>query len=285
MIAAGFCFALYGLGIPLAGALILFRNRHRFQDTRFVSVYGFLFRGFEQTGHPFARFWEVLVVMPRKVVFTMLGALLGTTPTLIQALCAVYFLFANVVLHTRYLPYTNERLDRVESYSLVTSFTTLFLGILFLVNEEEGGSEQVGEALTVLVILLQAAMLIIFIHGLVVIVIPQQVATLRTFLELRMRRTTVKVGAAEGTNVAGAPAASTQRTGGSASGSLGTVQPVQPSTPATIGEPAVESTRVLVRNSHAGSCSAAGERSAHGPGHDSDHVPAPTHPCASGMPR
>lgn len=63
---AAIFFVLFGAGIPLGGTWLLWSNRRKIatRDEQFVSVYGFLFRGFEQRG--IAVFWEVAVIMPRK---------------------------------------------------------------------------------------------------------------------------------------------------------------------------------------------------------------------------
>lgn len=178
--AAGCVYLAVGLGIPAGLTALLHFQRRRLAEgseaqTRFVSVYGFLFRGFEQ--HGLAHLWEVSVVMPRKVALLSVHTLLNQAPVVVQTLSALLVLFVIIVLHTRFQPYLNPSLDRVESLSLVSSFCTLFFGLYLLVNDTQlGGLPWLSATVTVLIIAMQAAMLLVFVHALLRVVLPQQIA-------------------------------------------------------------------------------------------------------------
>eukprot|EP00307_Rebecca_sp_RCC1486_P005368 CAMPEP_0119427356 /NCGR_PEP_ID=MMETSP1335-20130426/38128_1 /TAXON_ID=259385 /ORGANISM="Chrysoculter rhomboideus, Strain RCC1486" /LENGTH=242 /DNA_ID=CAMNT_0007452985 /DNA_START=1 /DNA_END=726 /DNA_ORIENTATION=- len=208
---AGCVYLAFGLGIPAVLAALLRTNRSRIArssaattesssarcsstsvttqtqsssgapssddqwNREFVTTFGFLFRGFERTGASF--YWEVVVVMPRKVALLTVHTLLNHAPVIVQTLSALFILFVIIVVHTRYQPYMNPSLDRIESLSLVSSFSTLYFGLFLLINDTQlGALPWLSMTVTVLIIAMQAAMILVFVYALLRIVVPQQLA-------------------------------------------------------------------------------------------------------------
>eukprot|EP00003_Mantamonas_plastica_P000503 TRINITY_DN1040_c1_g1_i8.p1 TRINITY_DN1040_c1_g1~~TRINITY_DN1040_c1_g1_i8.p1 ORF type:complete len:1696 (+),score=495.31 TRINITY_DN1040_c1_g1_i8:38-5125(+) len=132
---AGIFLVIYTIGIPLAGGVLLFKNRALVKagDSHMLTKFGFLYNGFERESIKF--YWEVAPLMIRKVVVLMIVVFLQTFGTLVQALAGVFVIFFALLLHIRYQPYESDILDNLESMSLVTSFTTLYFGLFFFVSD------------------------------------------------------------------------------------------------------------------------------------------------------
>jgi hypothetical protein len=94
-------------GIPLVGFLILFANRHDLARREFVDTYGFLFSGFEPRAPHI--YWEVSLVMVRKIGFIFLTVFLATTTVLTQAYTATIFVFACIAVHSWVKPCARAR--------------------------------------------------------------------------------------------------------------------------------------------------------------------------------
>jgi predicted outer membrane repeat protein len=123
------CVALYVIGIPALGFRILHRNRYRLGTTAVQQRYSFLYRGYQHKWY----FWEIVVVA-RKVLLVCI-AVFFTYNIHVQALMAVFLVCGCLMAHIYARPYEEVRLDWMEFFSLVVSFSTFWCGLFLFVEE------------------------------------------------------------------------------------------------------------------------------------------------------
>jgi hypothetical protein len=111
-------------------------NRRENRD-RYISRYGFLFSGFETRS--LCPFWEVMPVTLRKVLLLVIVVLMDGYGIVIQAMMALVLVFCALMLHVHFSPYDADLLDRLEFWSLSTSFITLLMGVFFTLRETPAG--------------------------------------------------------------------------------------------------------------------------------------------------
>lgn len=128
-----FFLCIYTVGIPAAAFSVLFFNRKHLEgkadnSTFFQQTFGFISAGYR------LKYWEVTVVMVRKVFFVFIVTMLASTTTLIQTHCAIVFIVACLALHLRCKPYDSSTLDHLETLSLCSTFVTLYGGVFYFID-------------------------------------------------------------------------------------------------------------------------------------------------------
>jgi hypothetical protein len=126
--------ALYVVGMPLLMFVVLFYNRKRLSDSVIKQRIQLLYEGFRLDRW----YWE-LVILVRKVAIVSVAVFLPTKP-LQQAYGGLVILVASIIAHTLLQPFTTKTLQMFELLSLVTSFMTLILGLIYTANLAETGS-------------------------------------------------------------------------------------------------------------------------------------------------
>jgi hypothetical protein len=125
----------------------------RFHDHIFATAnYGFLFTGYKQEG--IAPYWEVTVVILRKLLLLSVVIGLRNQRLEIQSVVALFILFIATILHTWYEPYDARIHDTIELYSLVVGEITLFLGLFFQFDHGVINNPNLKIALTGFIVLL-----------------------------------------------------------------------------------------------------------------------------------
>ena len=125
----------------------------RFHDHIFATAnYGFLFTGYKQEG--IAPYWEVTVVILRKLLLLSVVIGLKNQRLEIQSVVALFILFIATILHTWYEPYDARIHDTIELYSLVVGEVTLFLGLFFQFDHNVINNPNLKVALTGFIVLL-----------------------------------------------------------------------------------------------------------------------------------
>lgn len=130
---------VYSVGIPLAGIVLIFRNRSQLKKDHVRQRYGFLYNGYRGG---LAKYWEMVLIY-RKVVLIFIQMFLVQRGKIVQALVTVFLLIASVVA-LRYLqPYTKSYLNHLELFSLVISSLSVYFGVFFIsrktiISSEDG---------------------------------------------------------------------------------------------------------------------------------------------------
>eukprot|EP00736_Rhodelphis_marinus_P003681 Rmarinus@m.22979 len=118
--------AIYTVGIPLYGFLVLYWNRHRLDSNRILARYGFLYNGFE----PKFYWWEIWI-MVRKTGVVFITVFMTGFGITVQGLVLIGLLILSILLHVYAQPYVKNKMDNLESLTLVTSFLTIYAGLFF----------------------------------------------------------------------------------------------------------------------------------------------------------
>jgi hypothetical protein len=115
-------------GAPLIALYIMRKNRKALEQVHHQAIlsksdahkvkdlrmrYGFLFIGYKTK----SLFWE-LVVIYRKIILVILTVFLNLLSAETQVLAGLLCLISNLILHVRYEPYEDPRLNKMEQYSL-----------------------------------------------------------------------------------------------------------------------------------------------------------------------
>jgi hypothetical protein len=146
------CMVGWALGIPLSAAYAIKVNikaiRYEFvgeihpdydevlhfKKLKAISRFGFLFKGYEE--RDICPYWEVSVIMIRKTLMIILMVYLKYHPIQVQMLFGSLLIVIFLVLHVKYEPFDDDDLDSLETWSLLCSFLTLFLGLFFEVAKD-----------------------------------------------------------------------------------------------------------------------------------------------------
>ena len=116
-------FIFYGLGIPVASAVLLYRNRHMLFTKRGRAVYGFLFGSLEEKYYA----WES-VVQARKVVLTVIATVLAPLGLGLRITVSMFLMATAMAIHLVTMPYEDEFLDYAEAVSSLITLITLAAG-------------------------------------------------------------------------------------------------------------------------------------------------------------
>jgi len=147
---------LWGVGIPLSGAVILFKRRHRLHLPHENRMFGGLFEGFKMpslsmlpSGLPPALqrrhlaeqpnfwYWELLVVIPRKMLLSIIVVLVRQPYS--QATLIAIVVTGTLVLHVAAQPYEQRLLNTVETISLSTLWMAAFGGLVLSGDNDLSG--------------------------------------------------------------------------------------------------------------------------------------------------
>ena len=148
---------LYVIGLPVAGALHLMRNKENLHEKHFYTRYSLLYLGYRDD-----RAWWELVVAFRKVSVVAIGTfgtLLGVVD--LQAHLALLIVFISIATHLVGKPYdTNNKNSRLlydlELCALCICWLTFWGGLLFFLGHEKKNSVSEDVKVMVTVILMLA---------------------------------------------------------------------------------------------------------------------------------
>ena len=121
-----------GLGIPLGGIILVFINRNQLSSTHVLYKYGFLYHGYRQSTY----YWEFIIIF-KKIVMIFIKVFMATQGRIVQALTSLIFLFISFTANIVMMPFQNDQLNFLESLSLLSSASTIYLGIFFLTNASQ----------------------------------------------------------------------------------------------------------------------------------------------------
>jgi len=133
----------YVIGIPAIISWLLKRNREKLlSDPRVRMKYSFLYKGFK----PQYYYWEMVVLL-RKSIIVFIGVFSSNVQ--VQAALVLATVAVAYSVHQVFKPFTSDKINDLESLSLIVTFFTFLLGTLFgWVNNS------VGQFLSFLIVLL-----------------------------------------------------------------------------------------------------------------------------------
>eukprot|EP00741_Cyanophora_paradoxa_P012101 tig00020592_g11693.t1 len=116
---------VYGFGIPVAAFLVLYRNRHRLEETAFKRKFSFLYRGYKQR----CWYWECVVIV-RKLFVAVVVSVLDGRPQ-VQGLVGLGILLATLVVKLKLKPWDSALLELVDFCGLLVATVTIYAGLFF----------------------------------------------------------------------------------------------------------------------------------------------------------
>lgn len=119
---------MYLIGIPLGLALILRTNRHRLAEPRFISTFGFVYRGYH-IDRGVVVGWESFVML-RKLAVTAITV--SSSDPYIQIFVALLLLIISYGMQERFLPFETQLLNNIEGLGLFSLIFTQIISILYL---------------------------------------------------------------------------------------------------------------------------------------------------------
>ena len=129
------------IGLPVAAAIIVLRNKKRLHEKKFYTRYGLLYMGYR----PGREWWELVIAMRKVAVVSVgtFGTLLGVVD--LQAFIALGIVFVAILVHLAGQPFNvqnvnSKRLHDLEFAALTLSFFTFWGGLLFFLGHEKRGS-------------------------------------------------------------------------------------------------------------------------------------------------
>ena len=129
------------IGLPVAAAIIVLRNKKRLHEKSFYTRYGLLYMGYR----PGREWWELVIAMRKVAVVSVgtFGTMLGVVD--LQAFLALGIVFVSILVHLAGQPFNvqnvnSKRLHDLEFVALNMSFFTFWGGLLFFLGHEKRGS-------------------------------------------------------------------------------------------------------------------------------------------------
>eukprot|EP01059_Diplonema_ambulator_P021623 TRINITY_DN3593_c0_g1_i4.p2 TRINITY_DN3593_c0_g1~~TRINITY_DN3593_c0_g1_i4.p2 ORF type:complete len:2014 (+),score=710.59 TRINITY_DN3593_c0_g1_i4:15280-21321(+) len=158
MVLAFLFFFLYGFGIPLVGWLLLRKYRRTLHTKNVLGTLGFLYSGFRRRFY----YWE-MVIMVRKMLVVFIVVFLDNSPHY-QLYLAMWILLFFALLNIFAKPFKFNVLWRLETTSLLSITTSLNIGLIYF----EDPSSRLDMALTFILLLLNVAVLLLFLKNIFV---------------------------------------------------------------------------------------------------------------------
>ncbi|TNV88077.1 hypothetical protein FGO68_gene10837 [Halteria grandinella] len=132
---------VYGVGIPLMGFIVIFRNRNNLQRVLVRQRYGFLYNGYKEGK---ASYWEIFI-MYRKMIIIFIQVYFVQNGKLVQALISLFFLCIFFLLVTQLQPYNKACLNKLEQISLFTSAASVYFCMYFISDEIDPSQLKYGK--------------------------------------------------------------------------------------------------------------------------------------------
>ncbi|CDW89726.1 UNKNOWN [Stylonychia lemnae] len=129
---------VWGLGIPFFGLALLLRSKKKLDQIITRQKLGFLFRGYKRKYY----YWEI-VIMYRKIFLIFIQVFLLQYGIITQAMIVLILLIGFMALNLTLRPFQTISLNDLETLSVITSLTTIYCGIFFIVsiNNIDGSQE------------------------------------------------------------------------------------------------------------------------------------------------
>jgi predicted outer membrane repeat protein len=127
---------VYIFGFPMLSIVFLKKNSGKKISDQSMYRYSMFLNGYR----PERFFWECIIAL-RKAVVTFVSVFFVQMGVFLQTYMAILILFVFLTAHVAARPYATEVLNRMESLALVTSFLTLYLGIILFLGVQNDAIE------------------------------------------------------------------------------------------------------------------------------------------------
>ena len=166
---------VWGFGIPIAVARLLYLNKSKLDTESVQMTLGYVYSGYTYKAY----YWEEYIMI-RKMILIFVSAFFATKGKLYQWLLIMILLGIFFIYHIYVSPFQNTSLNRIEMYSLMASFVTVYAGYFFLagVSSSEKSStsnndfvlyEQYKMIFFILILLFQCLFFISWIYQIYII--------------------------------------------------------------------------------------------------------------------
>lgn len=113
-------------------------SHYNSMSDRFELKFGFLTSGYQEKFY----FWEVLLIL-RKTLIVLMITLLAPLSKGMQSLTTISVLLAFLTVHIKIAPFNDQRLNDLESYSLIVLIITIYFGLYY---QSSKGTESLFES-------------------------------------------------------------------------------------------------------------------------------------------
>ena len=152
---------VYLFGIPFGLLLILSTNRHRLSEPRFITTFGFVYRGYH-TNRGSVVAWESFVML-RKLAVTAITV--SSSDPYIQIFVALLLLIVSYGMQERVMPFETQMLNNIEGMGLFSLIFTQIVSIMYLYIDsraaETGEKDAVLEYIVTGVLLLANVVIVV----------------------------------------------------------------------------------------------------------------------------
>lgn len=121
---------IWGFMMPIFSLYFLSRNRKELFNLDIKVKYGFMYSGYGLKTY----YWE-FVIMFRKVILIMIFTFFSRFRTIIQGLLSLVVLVLLFYFQTYFRPFINDKLNRLEEQSILSSCVMVYMGLFYMVNE------------------------------------------------------------------------------------------------------------------------------------------------------
>eukprot|EP00345_Euplotes_harpa_P013650 CAMPEP_0168353948 /NCGR_PEP_ID=MMETSP0213-20121227/23576_1 /TAXON_ID=151035 /ORGANISM="Euplotes harpa, Strain FSP1.4" /LENGTH=534 /DNA_ID=CAMNT_0008365699 /DNA_START=1045 /DNA_END=2649 /DNA_ORIENTATION=+ len=124
---------IWGLGIPIYAIKIMHQNKANLDSQKVKNELGYLYNGYTYKAY----YWEEYIMI-RKMMITSVSTFLATKGKIYQTLVVLMMLALFLALQALMKPFHSANFNRLELFSLLASFMTIFAGYFFLSGVSSG---------------------------------------------------------------------------------------------------------------------------------------------------
>lgn len=121
---------IWGFGIPIGTFFMLYKNKSKLDTEKVSKELGFLYNGYTFKAY----YWEEYIMI-RKMIVIFWATFLATQGKLYQTLVVMFLLAIFLSLQALVKPFHLASFNRLETFSLLASFITMYGGYYFLAEE------------------------------------------------------------------------------------------------------------------------------------------------------
>ena len=147
----------WGLLAPGFVLIFILKNRKFLLEKAMKIRFGFLLMGYK----PHLYYWEFVIIY-RKIFIVFISVFLSPVSHAIQGLVACLILMIAYNVQSLYSPFTVNKLNKLESMSILTAATTIYCGLLYLTDDIGEGTKIL---LFALILISNAVFLITWLIG------------------------------------------------------------------------------------------------------------------------
>jgi hypothetical protein len=143
---------VWGFAVPFFSLYFLSKNRKELYSSDVKVKYGFMYSGYRLKSY----YWE-FVIMFRKVILIMIITFFSRFRVIIQGLLSLVLLVLVFYLQTYFRPFTDEKLNRLEEESILSSCVMVYVALFYIA---EGLTDTARNFMAIMTLIIQSYFLI-----------------------------------------------------------------------------------------------------------------------------